>query len=59
MMENVNGDFTTDMNSSIEEALKKILDTRYEMSFDQSRLTPALEMHAEAKRFLGIEAEIA
>ena|GEM_PF-5899156 len=59
MIETKNDDFIADNNDSIEEALKKIVETRYEASFDRSKLTPALEMHAETKRFLEIESEIA
>ena len=59
MIETVNDNSIIDNDDLIEETLKKIVETRYEASFDRSKLTPASEMHAEAKRFLEIEAEIA
>jgi hypothetical protein len=39
--------------------LREIVDERYKMSFDRSRLTSASELHREAKRLLGIETDYA
>jgi hypothetical protein len=40
-------------------ALRAIVDERYSMSFERSRLTSAADMHREAKRVLGIESDYA
>jgi hypothetical protein len=40
-------------------ALHEIVNERYKMSFDRSRLTPASEIHQEAKRLLGIDIDYA
>jgi hypothetical protein len=51
----------TDGNAGIDDttmtALRGIVDERYKMSFDRSRLIPASDLHHEAKRLLGIETE--
>jgi hypothetical protein len=39
--------------------LREIVDERYKMSFDRSRLTSASDLHREAKRLLGIETNYA
>ncbi|MDR0518569.1 MAG: hypothetical protein LBG82_00725 [Clostridiales Family XIII bacterium] len=40
-------------------ALHKIVDERYQSSFDRSRLTSASDLHKEAKRLLGVEVDYA
>jgi hypothetical protein len=52
---------TGDDNISNEtmKALNEIVNERYKMSFDRSRLIPASEIHQEAKRLLGIDIDYA
>jgi hypothetical protein len=45
--------YPNDEAKSIEDDLKAIIKERHEASFDPSRLTPATEMHEQAKRLLG------
>ncbi|MDR1797563.1 MAG: hypothetical protein LBR44_09030 [Clostridiales Family XIII bacterium] len=41
--------------AQFDESLRAVIDERYKLSFDRSRLTSASEIHREAKRLIGIE----
>jgi hypothetical protein len=51
----------TDGNVGIDDttmkALREIVDERYEISFDRSRLISASDLHREAKRIIGAEMD--
>jgi hypothetical protein len=51
----------TDGNVGIDDttmkALREIVDERYKMSFERSRLIPASDLHREAKRLIGAELD--
>jgi hypothetical protein len=47
------------INSETMNVLREIVGERYKRSFDRLRLTPASEIHREAKRLLGIDTDYA